>query len=185
MAIGLDRHATLLVEFGGQERAVRRQVREAKKIGEERGARKATLFRGDPARDLWRGAADLPGDAWDTVFKTTLPPASVGAFLDALPEAFAVADLQGSLLAHLGRGIIYSGTETSLIPEQLVSVLAKLVGVADSMGGHTIVEKTRPELKEGFDVWGPRPDAFAVMERLKNEFDSRGVLNPGRYLGGL
>jgi len=27
--------------------------------------------------------------------------------------------------------------------------------------------------------------AFAVMKRLKAEFDPRGTLNPGRFVGGL
>jgi glycolate oxidase FAD binding subunit len=36
------------------------------------------------------------------------------------------------------------------------------------------------------DVWGPTGDAeLAVMRRLKLEFDPTGVLNPGRFVGGL
>ena len=29
------------------------------------------------------------------------------------------------------------------------------------------------------------PDALAIMGRLKREFDPEGVLNPGRFVGGL
>jgi len=35
-------------------------------------------------------------------------------------------------------------------------------------------------------VWGPVPEpALAVMKRLKAEFDPRGILNRGRFVGGL
>lgn len=184
-SLAIDDHAALLVEFGGPEHAVARQVGEARRMAEERGAIGVVMHRGDSGRDLWRGVADLPCNAWVTVLRTTLPLASVGAFLDAIPEAYTVAGLRGSLLAHLGRGVVYAGTTASLRGDQLASLFAEFSGVASSMGGHAIVEKTRPELKEGLDVWGLRPDAFGVMERLKAEFDDRGVLNPGRYVGGL
>ncbi len=53
------------------------------------------------------------------------------------------------------------------------------------MGGFVILEKTSPELKQDLDVWGSKPDGFEVMARLKGEFDSHRILNPGRYVGGL
>ena len=36
------------------------------------------------------------------------------------------------------------------------------------------------------DPWGPvEPGAFALMRGLKDEFDAKRVLNPGRFVGGL
>jgi hypothetical protein len=32
------------------------------------------------------------------------------------------------------------------------------------------------------DVWGPKGDAFAVMQSLKDRFDPAGILNPGRFI---
>lgn len=183
----LDIHypATLLVEFGGGDRAVSRRVGEARRMGEERGAERVVLYRGARGTDLWHGVADLPSDAWETTFRATLPPASTGSFLDVLSEAFSGVDAWYSLLAHLGRGIVYAGTGASLGRDRFRSLFGELNGVATSMGGNVIVERSRPELKDGIDVWGWKPQAFGVMERLKGEFDNRGVLNPGRFVGGL
>jgi len=41
------------------------------------------------------------------------------------------------------------------------------------------------EVKRRLDVWGPAPDALAVMCRIKTQFDPNGILNPGRYAGGI
>ena len=42
------------------------------------------------------------------------------------------------------------------------------------------------ELRRAVDPWGPiEPGALALMRALRDEFDPKRVLNPGRYVGGL
>ncbi len=43
----------------------------------------------------------------------------------------------------------------------------------------------RSPLGSGLDHWGPVPDSFALMKRVKDRFDPRRRLSPGRLLGGL
>ena len=53
-------------------------------------------------------------------------------------------------------------------------------------GGSLVVERAPRALKDAVDAWGPvAPDALAIMRRLKQEFDPAGILNPGRFVGGL
>jgi glycolate oxidase FAD binding subunit len=40
-------------------------------------------------------------------------------------------------------------------------------------------------VKQNVDVWGPPPSAFALLKALKRKFDPEGILNPGRFIGGL
>jgi len=35
------------------------------------------------------------------------------------------------------------------------------------------------------DVWGPIGQSFALMQRLKDQFDPGRILNPGRFVGGI
>jgi glycolate oxidase FAD binding subunit len=41
------------------------------------------------------------------------------------------------------------------------------------------------ELKRPVHVWGVTGPDFTLMQKLKREFDPDGVLNPGRYVGGI
>ena len=53
-------------------------------------------------------------------------------------------------------------------------------------GGSLVVERAPRTMKDTVDVWGPvAPEPLAIMRRLKAEFDPAGILNPGRFVGGL
>jgi glycolate oxidase FAD binding subunit len=47
------------------------------------------------------------------------------------------------------------------------------------------VERAPLELKRQIDVWGPTRGDFPLMQALKAQFDPEGVLNPGRFVGGI
>ena len=67
-----------------------------------------------------------------------------------------------------------------------MEIVAPLREALAAEGGSLVVERAPLGLKRAADVWGPVPDtALAVMKRLKAEFDPRGTLNPGRFVGGL
>jgi glycolate oxidase FAD binding subunit len=53
------------------------------------------------------------------------------------------------------------------------------------LGGSCVVEHAPAAVKPGLDVWGDVGSARAAMQRLKHELDPAGVLNPGRYVGGI
>jgi glycolate oxidase FAD binding subunit len=54
-----------------------------------------------------------------------------------------------------------------------------------ALGGYLVVLDAPEPARRTVDVWGPPPDGVAVMRRLKAEFDPKGVLNPGRFVGGI
>jgi FAD/FMN-containing dehydrogenase len=66
---------------------------------------------------------------------------------------------------------------------RLVETLRATVG---SHGGSVVVERGPRELRARVDAWGPvEPGALALMRALKDRFDPTGVLNRGRFVGGL
>ena len=54
------------------------------------------------------------------------------------------------------------------------------------MDGGVVIERGPRAVREAIDPWGPvPPPALAVMRKIKHEFDPTGVLNAGRFVGGL
>ena len=45
--------------------------------------------------------------------------------------------------------------------------------------------KADAPLKQGLDVWGPTTQPLPLMRRIKERFDPRRTLNPGRFWGGI
>jgi glycolate oxidase FAD binding subunit len=92
-----------------------------------------------------------------------------------------------SLVGEAGNGILRAAVEGSVAPDTWAREIASPLREAlAAEGGSLVVERAPLDLKRAVDVWGPIPEvALAVMKRLKTEFDPRGVLNPGRFVGGL
>jgi glycolate oxidase FAD binding subunit len=52
-------------------------------------------------------------------------------------------------------------------------------------GGALVLEEAPAGVRASVEAWGPLPASFPLMERLKRNFDPGGLLNPGRFVGGL
>ena len=50
---------------------------------------------------------------------------------------------------------------------------------------YTTLFKADAPLKQGLDVWGPTTQPLGLMKRIKEQFDPRRTLNPGRFWGGI
>jgi len=92
-----------------------------------------------------------------------------------------------SLVGEAGNGILRAGVETRPLPDTWArEIVAPLREALAPEGGSLVVERAPLALKRAADVWGPVPaPSLAAMSRLKAEFDPRGVLNRGRFVGGL
>jgi glycolate oxidase FAD binding subunit len=69
--------------------------------------------------------------------------------------------------------------------ENLAGCLSAMRAQAVSMGGSLFVTGGASYLPSGYDAWGDVGPALAIMKRIKERFDPKGILNPGRFVGGL
>ncbi len=168
----------LALEFGGSRAAVDRKLREARVLFSEAG------FQETPAPDqFWRAVRD---------FSRT--PVSRGLVVRAaaLPTQLAALALEcegATIVARAGNGILHAFWPPEALgrrePAAWGSIVERIREVSNKLGGSTVVEDCPPHLKNAIDIWGPPPSGFPVMKRLKEQFDPKGVLNPGRFIGGL
>ncbi len=63
--------------------------------------------------------------------------------------------------------------------------LSQMRGDAARMGGSLFVTGGAGLLPSGYDAWGDVGPALTLMKRIKERFDPKGVLNPGRFVGGI
>jgi len=104
-----------------------------------------------------------------------------------LEQACARRSLVPSMVGEAGNGVLRAAVEANAPPADLArEIVSPLRERLAAEGGSLVVERAPVELKRAVDVWGSVPEpALAVMKRLKTEFDPRGTLNPGRFVGGL
>ena len=82
------------------------------------------------------------------------------------------------------------GTFRALVADASVAetaaVTTRVRARVAELGGGVVVARGPAELRKTVDPWGPvEAGAFALMRALRDEFDPRRVVNPGRFVGGL
>jgi glycolate oxidase FAD binding subunit len=118
----------------------------------------------------------------DVALRASVPPAGVASAVATLDRRLAGA---GFLLsATVSAGIIRCIMRPAPGSATLAAIEAARA-VIERHGGTMQVEHAPPSIKRGLDVWGPPRDDFAIMRRIKEEFDPRGTLAPGRFVGRL
>jgi len=109
--------------------------------------------------------------------KASVLPSRLPGLIDALDALEAP-----EVLAYPTLGICYAAWPSPRDAESIAGAVPRLVGAA---GGGLVLERCPLDLKRRLDVFGEPPASFGLMRRVKEQFDPRGVLSPGRFVGRL
>ncbi len=85
---------------------------------------------------------------------------------------------------NLATGVLHA-TLAPIEARRVSDVVARVREALAALDGTCVVEHAPPDALPGLDVWGDVGSALEAMRRLKRELDPAGVLNPGRYVGGI
>jgi glycolate oxidase FAD binding subunit len=138
----------------------------------------------------------VPPSAWETLGAALDAPVllklageirRIAAWLGRAEELAARAGLEVAGLGLAGHGVLLLAVRgVASAPALGRDLLAPLRLELAGEGGSVVVERAPAHVKADLDVWGPiSSESLAIMERLKREFDPGGILNPGRFVGGL
>ena len=171
----------------GSESAVRRSMHELEAVC----ARATTQSRlqGDASESLWgRLRGLMQPEAVELATKASVLSSDVPRLMDSLRDLAQGSAIPISSVAHLGVGVVYSRWRLAEAPsgaEGGARIASQADAAARELGGSLVVEQAPPALKEHIDIWGsPRAD-FELVRCIKEQFDPRGTLSPGRFLGRL
>lgn len=179
---GLPGAYHLLVEFADIWEVVRRQVRESEVMARSRGGEVLALKQ-EAAKEAWTAASCLSKE-WEVTLRCSVPRAYLDPFLSGALEIMEAPEVEKGVLAYPGFGASFLGMG-GLDAEASRRAFEEIAGLAASLEGHAILERATLDVKSSVDVWGPSPSGMHLMSRLKREFDPQGILNPGRFVGGL
>jgi glycolate dehydrogenase FAD-binding subunit len=172
--------AGIAEEVAYQRARIRELVGSAEPVIEE--------WHGEDEQTLMQALRDFPvSSAAALRCKTSLLPTQVATFCKDVQEEAVLRGLAVRHLARAGNGIVYSRflPSVEISPEKLLSLVDWLRILTKKLEGYVVVEAIDPVLKDRLDVWGHVGGTFPLMKRVKETLDPQGILNPGRFVGGI
>jgi glycolate oxidase FAD binding subunit len=135
----------------------------------------------EPVGDPWQAREELwNGEA--IVCKLSMLPSQLSSMAEFVREA--LSDNADWTLLMNSTGLAWlrvDATDCARIVDFILAVRDFLT----STGGTAVVLKGPPLLRQKMDVWGTAGTALPLMKRIKEQFDPRGILNRGRFVGGI
>jgi glycolate oxidase FAD binding subunit len=130
------------------------------------------------------GSSGPSGAGDEVALKIGAPPAELTGVLDSVLGACYRRGVTPLISSHAGIGVTYvslSGGDD----EAYVQVVEELREIWTRRGGSVVVRSAPPSFKERIEAWGPLGSRLELTRRVKEKFDPRGVMNPGRFAGGI
>jgi glycolate oxidase FAD binding subunit len=179
----------LWIEVGGSPRILERHARDLAEMGRSMGVPSRQLNE-QMAESCWlrlRDYEQLFADSFPDVMvlKATLPIASSEEFVSFAQQVAEGEEVKMASFAQVGVGIVHLGlwgVKLGAAADRLVTNARKS---AASLGGALVVEQYPNGFNAERDVWGPSGNHLEAMRRLKAAWDPKGVLSPGRFVGGI
>ncbi|MGF1478300.1 MAG: FAD-binding oxidoreductase [Cyanophyceae cyanobacterium] len=163
----LGQHMGLRVRFQSIPESVQEQATQLKAIAQELGLTREEV---DEAQ-LWQPIKS---------------PSAIRCKIGVIPSA-AVAVLRESatLTAGQGFGLMHNGSGLGTLYLDELEIVKKMRAIAQNYQGFLTVLEASTALKQQLEPWGYTGNALTVMRKLKQQFDPKNILSPGRFVGGI
>jgi glycolate oxidase FAD binding subunit len=167
--------AQLDARFDGTAAGIQAQLQQVQQIAGSMTASDALANVWSSHETIWDGASAL-------LAKFSVLPAQLAAVCTLVARTAEGQSLAWKIVVQsVGAGCArLKGNEQDL----RTALLALRDGLA-KMDGTLVALACPAAVKRGLDVWGSPSDAQPLMVRLKQRFDPDGILNPGRFVGGI
>ncbi|MBV9227678.1 MAG: FAD-binding oxidoreductase [Chloroflexi bacterium] len=174
---------TLAVNFEGSPTAINRQIDETRLLSRRHNALMGDDLEGAEQERFWNVVREhMQGSL---TCKVSILVSQVTSYIQHVEQVCRRHDLEAAIIAHAGNGILYIELRPSDAVPRLIEVISELRMYAQEARGSLVVERCPVELKPLISIWGEPGGDFRMMQRLKQQFDPKGIFVRGRFLGGL
>lgn len=177
------------VEAGGTQRVLERYAQTLEELGRAAGA-SATTLESKEAEHGWARIADFP--SWLgaefprlVILRASLPIAASKDFVSRAQQEAEKTNSRLAVLAQTGVGVVNLCLLDASDISGMVTAIESLRRIANEMRGALVIERCESEIKSRVDVWGAPGNDFEIMRKIKQAWDPKGILSPGRFLGRL
>ncbi|MDF5707154.1 MAG: FAD-binding oxidoreductase [Nostoc sp. S4] len=177
-SLGLGEGLGLIARFQSISESVKEQSNRILEVGQKLGLAGAIYIDGDEA-NLWQRLQQR--------IHYPVQESVITCKIGVLPTAAV------EILSKVELGLIHLSSGLGLLQlENKNQVLQMRDGLCPSEGDRTqaysgflTILEAPVAVKEQVDVWGYTGNGLPLMRRIKEQFDSKNILSPGRFVGGI
>ena len=184
VAIGLE----------GVAESIERQISEMSEMGKKHGVLEAVTLDSEKHQAFWIAIRDFSERLTENYpnlicLKSNFLISKIGEMLGSYEKIARELGIDCAFICHSGSGILYSyilpGKNFRSKIESFAELIGKLTSEAVKNEGNLVVESSPLLIKKKVDVWGQSRGDYLVVRRLKEQIDPAGILNIGRFVGGI
>ncbi|AVH64566.1 FAD-binding oxidoreductase [Nostoc sp. 'Peltigera membranacea cyanobiont' 213] len=169
-SLGLGEGLGLIARFQSISESVKEQSNRVLEVGQKLGLDGAIFADGDEA-SLWQRLQErIHSSATESV---------ITCKIGVLPTAAV------EILTQVELGLIHISSGLGLLQLESTNQVLKLRDFTQANRGFLTILSAPMAVKEQIDVWGYTGNALPLMRRIKEQFDSKNILSPGRFMGGI
>lgn len=160
----------LIARFQSISESVKEQSHQLLQVGQQLGLKGSIYADGDEG-SLWqRLPKQIHLDA-----KESAITCKIGILPSAAVQVLNQVEIA---LIHIGSGLGWLQLDSQ-------NQVLQLRDICENNGGFLSILAAPVAAKQKFDVWGYRGNALQVMRLVKQQFDGKNILSPGRFVGGI
>jgi glycolate oxidase FAD binding subunit len=182
--------AALLIGVDGIPEQVEWQCAEVERLLRPQALLDARVIDGAERDATWRARSGLGRGAFPetaAVMRWSVLPAQVAEVMEQGSAVAQRAGLGAALAAHAGMGVVEAvlAGRGRADAASVVAVLGEWRTLVRAVGGQALIESAPLAVKERVPVWDDPGPSLRIMQRIKSQLDPNGLLNPGRFVGGI
>jgi glycolate oxidase FAD binding subunit len=179
----------VVARFGDVENSVQWQVEQLENLWDGLTAQGVIVSDAREQSLLWQVLREdrpwLEHGSWNAKLKVNCLPSHLAATAERLEAAGKALNAETRLKAHAGSGVIrayLSFDASASTAVRFQQELANLRAALKATRGTAIAEWVPGPWKDEIDVWGYDFKDKALMQQIRQQYDPRRILNPGRFV---